>query len=227
LRGELRYRPFRWLAPGTLAVLGVLVLSLASGTVQAQSGDFAEVALDRGSPLSPGQAVRITWTALPPEAEEFELLLQCESPVPITLRLTESQDPDLAYFLWRVPGISCDRARLLLRQGMEGREILWAQSVPFRIEGSPSATTPKVAFLSGEYWVEDGPAPLEWTNRTSHLVQSPGHPCDPCEAGVSHSGLSPVGDSGPIFFSPPEGKPRPRPANFSDRDRLLAVQLRI
>ena len=185
------------------------------------------MALDRSSPLRPGQAVRVHWTALPPGAEEFELLLRCESPVPITLRLTESQDPDLAYFLWRVPGISCDRARLLLRQGMEGREVLWAQSEPFRIEVSPSAATPKVAFLSGEYWVEDGPAPGEWASRTGNLSESPDHPCDPCEAGVSHSISFLVGDSGPICFSPPEGKPRPRPAKYTDRDRHLAVQLLI
>jgi hypothetical protein len=188
---------------------------------------LAGIVLSETDYLRSGQTLAVTWDSLPPATEEFELLLRCEAPVAITLRLTESQDPGLANFFWRVPGIPCDRARLILRRGEGGRETTWAQSEPFRIEVAPSAPVPRVTFLSGEYWVEDGPAPDEWESKTEALWSHPSHRNDPCEGGVSHSGIFLIGDCGPIRFSPPGGKPQPRPAKFTDRDRLLAVQLRV
>lgn len=113
--------------------------------------------------LEPGQKVRITWSRLPPDTEEFELLLKCESPFVFKVRLTECKDPGLDAISWIVPRIPCQRARLLLRRGERGREIDWAWSRPFSIRGGLCAPVQKTAYYRGEFWATDETLPSLWS----------------------------------------------------------------
>lgn len=119
----------------------------------------ARALLDLGSDaqvLRPGQDLTLSWNALPEGTEEFELLLVCESPVPIKLRLTKCLDPRLRTYRWRVPNLPCDVARLRIRAGVEGEELTWAWSAPFRIAWEARAPLPRVALEGGEFWLSDG-----------------------------------------------------------------------
>ena len=126
-------------------------LLLARGTL----GSDPEVNFAGGCELEPGRAVRVTWSPLPKDTEEFELLLKFESPFPAKIRLTECKDPELDSLAWVVPRIPCERARLLLRRGEGGREIDWAWSRTFSIRGSPYAPVQRTAFYRGEMWATD------------------------------------------------------------------------
>lgn len=102
-----------------------------------------------------GQVVRVTWDALPRDTEEFELLLRCDLPSPLVVRLTESKDPATADFRWRVPSVPCLSARLLLRRGDGAEESLWAQSEPFLIRPEPGGKVARVAHMQGELWLPE------------------------------------------------------------------------
>ncbi len=119
-----------------------------------------------GPVLSSGQETGITWDSLPPGTEEFELLLQCESPVPLTLRLTESEEPGLRSFTWRVPDLPPLVARIVIRRGEGGHELVWAKSESFRISASRAFSEmssagsdaekerPRVLSRDGELWLQ-------------------------------------------------------------------------
>ena len=143
--------------PVAAAVLAALLSSLGS-LAQAPSAQRppAAIRVEGGSALSAGQVVRVTWDALPPDTEEFELLLRCDLPRPLVVRLTESEDPRTGDFLWRVPSVPCLGARLLLRRGEGGEESLWAQSETFLIRPEPGGRISQVAHREGELWLPEG-----------------------------------------------------------------------
>ncbi len=143
----------------TARIWTAALLLAAAATLRAAPAAVPEVRLSSPGPLRPGQSVAVTWSALPAGTEEFELLLQCDAPVPVTLRLTESEDPSLGRFSWRVPAVPCGRARLVLRRGEEGEERLFARSAPFAIRVEPTAPVQQVVLRDDEYWVCDGAAP--------------------------------------------------------------------
>ncbi len=108
--------------------------------------------------LRPGARVSLSWGQLPRETEEFELLLVSDSPARLKLRLTESMDPALGPFAWRVPNVPCTRARIVVRMGDEDEEREWAESAPFRIAWDDGAPGAVVRTRGGELWLADGPS---------------------------------------------------------------------
>ncbi len=141
--------------PRTLIL--TLVMSLA--TCAALAENMRALRID--GPLVAGQEVTVSWDGLPAGTEEFELLLACDEPVALTIRLTESMDPELTAYAWRVPRVACGGARLQLRAGIDEREVIWAASVPFRIAASSQGAPDTVREHGGELWMEDD-APAEW-----------------------------------------------------------------
>ena len=98
-----------------------------------------------------GEVVRLRWTPLPPEAEEFELLLSLDGGHHF-IRLTEMQEPGLESFEWRVPNLPSGDARLRLRMGLRGEEIDLELSAPFTILSDDHEPVAGIAFRAGEWW---------------------------------------------------------------------------
>lgn len=115
-----------------------------------------------GGPFDPGITVAATWAPLPPGTEEFELLLRCDLPTPITLRLTECERPELCSLEWIVPNLPCRGATLLLRLGLGGRELTWAQSETFRICADARLPVASAFFSRGELWLGCGAPQAHW-----------------------------------------------------------------
>jgi len=130
-----------------------LLFGLGFSVFLSASVGHPSVQLSQDRILRPGTTIRVTWTSLPPETEEFELLLGLESPASGTVRLTECRDPALASLTWRVPHHPAERARILLRLGRRGREILWARSEPFSIARSDDPRVERLRYRRGEIWI--------------------------------------------------------------------------
>jgi hypothetical protein len=132
-----------------------------------------------------GDVVNLQWTPLPPEAEEFELLLSLDGGRRF-VRLTEMQGPGARTLEWRVPNLPSDDARLRLRMGRMGEEIELELSAPFTIVGREDRPVACVSFREGEWWTSqavsvvppdaqnpgqrtESPAPRDWA---AHLAPS-------------------------------------------------------
>ncbi len=153
------------------SLLNFLFLAVALSFTTATPCSAPEVTFAGGDRLQPGQKIRITWSLLPPDTEEFELLLKCESPFVFKIRLTECKDPGLDSLVWVVPRIPCERARLLLRRGEGGKEIDWAWSRPFSIRGGLCAPVQRTAYYRGEMWATDETLCSLWDDRSGDMKQ--------------------------------------------------------
>jgi hypothetical protein len=151
---------------GRFCAAGALViLFLCAGATEARAPveDGAEirrgVRVGREGSIRAGEPVPVSWDRLPPDVEEFELLLECGSPAWGKFRLTESENPLLTcrvLFLPKVPG---GVARLVLRVGRGGREDTWGTSRVFRVEGDGSAPAALALRDRGELWLREEEAP--------------------------------------------------------------------
>ena len=148
----------RWTAlPGHLSYLLLIFLTAALSwwphdVLAARAVGTVSVGSGHGAYL-PGEEVTLSWSALPEGTDEFELLLVCRSPIPVKLRLTECLDPLQGTYLWRVPNLPCDAARLVIRTGLNGEEITWAASPPFRIGWDAREPFVQVTSRGGELWL--------------------------------------------------------------------------
>ena len=145
--------------PGHLPYLLLVFLTVALSwwphdALAARAAGSVFVGSGHGA-IHPGDEVTLAWTALPEGADEFELLLVCRSPIPVKLRLTECLDPQQGTFRWRVPNMPCDAARILIRTGLNGEEITWAASPPFRIDWKTHEPFVQVSSRGGELWLSD------------------------------------------------------------------------
>ena len=112
-----------------------------------------------GRPLEAGTAVEVSWRGLPGNVEEVELLLSLDGGRRVAVRLTEQLSPAGRSWIWRVPNISARRASLVLRMGIEGREIESAPSEPFEIVSDASRPGESVELRDEELWLgEEGAA---------------------------------------------------------------------
>ncbi len=77
-----------------------------------------------GQVLSPGQVVRIEWTADFPKVDltmcETEILLSLDGGKTIYMRLTEQRDPKMQYLDWTVPNTPTKSAVLDIQFGCLG-----------------------------------------------------------------------------------------------------------
>lgn len=137
-----------------------------------------EISLSAGATLRAGEDVSLAWPTLPSDTDEFELLLLCEEPLRLKVRLTESRSPDITRFTWRVPAFPSGRARLLLRRGGLGGERLWARSHPFEIRSALGQMVHSVEWRSGELWLseERAPSTLGSTPSQASVPFGEGHP---------------------------------------------------
>lgn len=195
-----RLAPHGLFAGVFLAFAGFVSLSSA-----AAASDLKAVTLSAAGDLRPGQEITVTWEPLPPDTEEFELLLRLEAPVALTLRLTECEDPSVEHLSWRVPAVPCDRATLLLRHGRKRREALWGMSLPFSIRRVPRGTLQRVTLRLGELWVCDAPAPHAIERTAAGITPFPSGGADPLEGGQPSGWTVPPNSRRFVQLSRPPG----------------------
>jgi hypothetical protein len=143
---------------GVLCVAVVALLALGPGAAAAELGAGRIVAPAAGTIVRAGDTVRVSWTPLPADVEEFELLLSVDGGSTFPLRLTVSLDPALTSYTWRVPNLPAGAARLTLRVGIAGEEIVLGPGPRFEVAGDSAAPTGKITFQGGEWWTTEGVA---------------------------------------------------------------------
>ncbi len=111
-----------------------------------------------GAALRAGGVVTVRWTPVARSVEEFELLLSLDGGLTFPLRLTEMLDPRSTSYVWRVPNLPSGTARLRLRVGVEGRELLLAPGPEFTVAGDAGAPTERLTYRRGEWWPTEGVA---------------------------------------------------------------------
>jgi hypothetical protein len=105
-----------------------------------------------GQALRAGEWVEVEWTALPPEVEEFELLLSLDDGASFAVRLTPQLNPAISSFRWRVPNFPTSRARIQLRVGIDHREIERPPGEAFEIAGEAARPLAGLRWHEGEWW---------------------------------------------------------------------------
>ena len=107
-----------------LIALTLVVVLQSPGTASAQDKKQYSARLispQSGQVVSPGQVVRIAWTANFPHVDlsycEAEIFLSLDGGKTIYGRLTESRNPAVQYFDWTVPNTPTSQAVLDIRFG--------------------------------------------------------------------------------------------------------------
>jgi hypothetical protein len=131
------------------------------------SEPLAVVAPENGAVLRGGSVATIAWSptaALPPGVEEWEAFLSVDGGHYYATRITPHLDIDVRSFEWRVPNVSSDDVRLLIRIGDEREET--AVDVPLRlsIAADPLVLIPAahVAASTGESARPGDPGVAVW-----------------------------------------------------------------
>jgi len=124
---------------------------LCAGLVRAEP--MVLLPREAGIDLEAGQTVELRFASIPADAEEFELLLVGGSGQPFVLRISESLPGGTRSFLWTVPNLDLDEARLTVRMDRDDREVEGEPSEPFSIEASPARALTRLELRQGEVWV--------------------------------------------------------------------------
>ncbi len=111
-----------------------------------------------GAALRAGEVVTVRWTPVDRGVEEFELLLSLDGGLTFPLRLTEMLDPGSTSYVWHVPNLPSGAARLRLRVGVEGRELLLPPGPEFTVAGDAAAPIERLTYRRGEWWPTEGVA---------------------------------------------------------------------
>jgi len=106
-----------------------------------------------GQVLREGDVVEVSWTGVPAGADEVELLLSLDGGRRVAVRLTEELSSGDRSYLWRVPNLSGRQSALVLRMGIEGREVESAPSALFEILPEPARPAVPVNWREGELWL--------------------------------------------------------------------------
>ncbi|MEO8191569.1 MAG: hypothetical protein ABI682_14615 [Acidobacteriota bacterium] len=145
---------------GAVSAAGATPVSTAPPALEihrALSGPAID--LGAGAALDAGGVVEVRWSGLPDSAGEVELLLSLDGGRTYSLRLTDELDPKGGSFSWEVPGLDSNRARLAIRIGIDGAEVIAAATAPFTISRDPSTARARLRWRSGEIWTaSDGEA---------------------------------------------------------------------
>ncbi|MFN2633337.1 MAG: hypothetical protein ABR610_07995 [Thermoanaerobaculia bacterium] len=104
--------------------------------------------------LEAGSLVEVRWSGLSPSANEVELLLSVDGGRTYSVRLTDELESEAGSWVWKVPRLDTNLARLAIRMGGDGREVIAAASRPFQIVPDPSAARIRLRWHSGEIWAE-------------------------------------------------------------------------
>ncbi|MCG6962925.1 MAG: hypothetical protein LJE95_06595 [Acidobacteria bacterium] len=142
----------RWLA-ATSAVLAAVLLLLAAPPA---AGEGRVERPHAGQTVRAGEVIEVRWTSFDEPVDELEILLMVDGKGRFPVRLTEQLAPRPGRLLWRVPDLPTPAARLVVRFGRDGHELLAEPGGAFRIIGSVRTTLPSPGFANGEWWLERG-----------------------------------------------------------------------
>jgi hypothetical protein len=137
-----------------LLLAAAAVLAFAPPLAAESGGDILAPAA--GAVVRAGDVVEVRWTPVPPDVEEFELLLSVDGGKSFPLRLTEMLDPRLTSYSWRVPNVPTGAARIVLRVGEDDREAMLRPGPAFEVLGDAEAPPGKFTFRGGEWWTTEG-----------------------------------------------------------------------
>jgi len=172
-------------------LLAVAIATLAGAPVAMAGPEGAGeiLAPAPGQAIRAGERVEVSWARVPADVEEFELLLSIDGGETFPLRLTEMLDPALVTYAWRVPNLPTRAARLRLRAGVRGHEVMLRPGPAFEICGEAGAPAGRITFRRGEWWPTEGVAVLPQDVETEPRWSSEG-----------------TGDNGPVATAevPPE-----------------------
>ncbi len=133
--------------------LGLLSACLLAAVSASASGQRTEIRRpSAGQVLRAGEWAEVSWTALPPGVEEFELLLSLDDGASYTVRLTPQLDPATDGYRWRVPNFPTSRARIQLRVGIDNEEIALPAGEAFEIVGEAAQPVSGLRWHDGEWW---------------------------------------------------------------------------
>jgi hypothetical protein len=205
-----------------LLLTSVAVFALALQVVAAPNNGGDICAPAAGTIVRAGDVVEVSWTPVPADVEEFELLLSLDGGRTFPLRLTAMLDPGLTSYSWRVPNLPAGAACLRLRVGVDEREEMLRPGPLFQVVGDDGAPGGRITFQSGEWWPTEGiaaePHDVEvepwWSDqepRGDGSVATAAFPPQRPDVGALQTATS-VGDSN--AFSR-----RPRPAVLLREDR--------
>jgi hypothetical protein len=144
-----------------LALVAVAACAASAAAAEPEAGGStaalvrAAAGLRLGLPareVPAGEVVEITWSALPHEVEELEILLSVDGGRHYGLRVTPECDPGARRFLWRVPNLVTGAARLRARLGSHGQEIEAAPGEGFAIVGAEAGPFADPAFHERGWW---------------------------------------------------------------------------
>lgn len=118
-----------------------------------------------GESLAPGAIVEVRWTSLCDDLrrrdlDEAELVLSLDGGRTFSVRVTPELKPCAARFLWTVPALPAQHARLALRAGAEERgasEALVVVSGDFRILPDPDGRVEQLRRRAAEWWTPARP----------------------------------------------------------------------
>ena len=141
--------PLRGLLAGAVFGFGIAAAS------RAETLRFLEP--EPGGRLDAGATVSVSWTpglAGRDDADEMELVLSLDGGRSFPLRVTRTLSPDARSFVWRVPALPTERARLSLRSGRQGdedSETIRIISGEFAIGADPDVALEEVFRTGGEW----------------------------------------------------------------------------
>lgn len=138
------------------AASAALVAALFFAAAAAAAGEGWIVSPAMGQTLHAGEVVDLLWTGFDEPVDELEILLTVDREGRFPVRLTEQLDPRARHLLWRVPDLPTPSARLVVRFGRYGREVLAEPSGAFRIVGSARSSLPLPGLANGEWWLGRG-----------------------------------------------------------------------
>lgn len=137
-----------------LALVAVLALAPNLAAEGDQGGEI--LAPTAGTVVRAGDVVEVRWTPVPPDVEEFELLLSVDGGRTFSLRLTAMLDPRVTSYSWHVPNVPTGAARIVLRVGENDREEVLRPGPAFELLGDAEAPPGRFTFRSGEWWTTEG-----------------------------------------------------------------------
>jgi hypothetical protein len=125
----------------------ILFLAAASAaSAAAASGPGLDAPAD-GDVFRAGRTLRVAWTDRPAFATEWEAFLSLDGGRTFPIRVTPHLDVSTRSFLWRLPLLSADEARIRLRFGNGSAEVEYDPATRFSIRPSADSRplTPSVA----------------------------------------------------------------------------------
>lgn len=210
--------------PGLLVAMLVGCLLLA--VPMAASERWGEICQPAGGRvLRAGEWAEVAWTALPPEVEEFELLLSLDDGASFAIRLTPQLDPGIGGYRWLVPNFPSRRARMRLRVGIDHHEIERPAGEPFEIVGEITRPLAGLRWVDGEWWSTTITYPTPPLERLPVRVDVPDSPSEVVVAALSTREMNAVLEAACQTFERSSPQRRPvRAPPVTDHSPLATPQ---